>query len=68
MKTVETVKYTLICIALVVCGIFLITSKQPRVKSYDCSLAEISPDYPVEVKNMCRKFNSETFKKGHGAS
>lgn len=25
---------------------------------YDCRLAEISPDYPVEVKNECRKLNS----------
>lgn len=24
-------------------------------KVYQCSLAEISPDYPVDVKNMCRK-------------
>ena len=25
---------------------------------YDCRLAEISPDFPVEVKEMCRKKNS----------
>jgi len=25
---------------------------------YDCRLAEISPDYPVDVKNECRKINS----------
>lgn len=24
---------------------------------YDCRLAEISPDFPVEVKNECRKLN-----------
>ncbi len=24
-------------------------------KVYPCHLAEISPDYPIEVKNMCRK-------------
>jgi len=24
---------------------------------YDCSIAEISPDYPVEVKEACRKRN-----------
>lgn len=22
---------------------------------YNCSLAEISPDYPIEVKNKCRE-------------
>lgn len=25
------------------------------VVKYDCRLAEISPDYPVAVKNQCRK-------------
>jgi hypothetical protein len=24
---------------------------------YDCRLAEISPDYPIEIKNDCRKLN-----------
>ncbi len=30
---------------------------------YDCSLSEISPDIPIEVKNQCRKLNLEKFKK-----
>lgn len=25
---------------------------------YDCRLAEISPDYPIEVKEKCRKLLS----------
>jgi hypothetical protein len=25
---------------------------------YDCRLAEISPDYPIQVKEACRKKNS----------
>jgi len=25
------------------------------VVKYDCRMAEISPDFPVEVKNECRK-------------
>lgn len=29
------------------------------VKRYDCSIAEISPDYPIEVKNACRKIQAE---------
>jgi hypothetical protein len=24
---------------------------------YDCRMAEISPDFPIEVKNDCRKLN-----------
>lgn len=32
----------------------------PRlVIRYDCSIAEISPDYPVEVKEGCRKLRAE---------
>ena len=29
---------------------------------YDCSIAEISPDYPIEVKEQCRKLRAENFK------
>jgi hypothetical protein len=25
---------------------------------YDCSIAEISPDYPIEVKKKCREARS----------
>jgi hypothetical protein len=32
----------------------------PRmVVRYDCSIAEISPDYPVAVKEGCRKLRAE---------
>jgi hypothetical protein len=31
----------------------------PEGKVYDCTLAEISPDYPVEVKNECRRLLKE---------
>jgi hypothetical protein len=29
---------------------------------YDCSIAEISPDYPQEVKNECRRLRIEEFR------
>lgn len=32
------------------------------VVSYDCRLAEISPDYPVIVKNECRKLSAKGVK------
>jgi hypothetical protein len=31
------------------------TSDESRVIVYDCRLAEISPDYPIAVKEECRK-------------
>jgi hypothetical protein len=38
----------------------LVISLMPKhsVVAYDCSLAEISPDFPVEVKEQCRKMRS----------
>jgi hypothetical protein len=29
------------------------------VVKYDCSIAEISPDYPVQVKEACRNLRAE---------
>lgn len=53
----------LICVALIwVIAIFIINiltigrqSEELTVVKYDCRLAEISPDYPQDVKNKCRK-------------
>jgi hypothetical protein len=33
------------------------------VVKYDCSIAEISPDYPVAVKEGCRKLRAENYNK-----
>jgi hypothetical protein len=34
--------------------------EHPRiVVKYDCSIAEISPDYPIAVKEGCRKLRAE---------
>lgn len=30
-------------------------SKKGDVVIYDCRLAEISPDFPIEVREKCRK-------------
>jgi hypothetical protein len=30
---------------------------------YNCSIAEISPDIPIQVKEMCRKANAEAYRK-----
>jgi hypothetical protein len=32
-----------------------------RTVIYDCSLSEISPDYPPEVKNECRRLRQEQY-------
>lgn len=52
-----------VSIALV-CGLigFLFTYYTLPRKSevvYNCDLAEISPDFPIEVKQQCRKIRNE---------
>lgn len=36
-------------------GMFFVVSHMPRTATYDCSIAEISPDMPLEAKMQCRK-------------
>lgn len=46
-----------ICVLLVV---LMFADKIDGIQKvvYNCELAEISPDYPIEVKNQCRKLRS----------
>jgi len=41
--------------------IFLSLPKKGDVVRYDCSISEISPDYPIEVKEQCRKLRAENY-------
>ena len=36
-------------------GLFIVATNLPNKVTYDCSIAEISPDIPIEVKQECRK-------------
>jgi hypothetical protein len=47
-----------IAIIVILWGTMFVSMPRHSVVVYDCRLAEISPDYPVEVKNQCRKLNS----------
>jgi hypothetical protein len=50
---------------IVIIGISLVAAAAvlsdfyPEGKVYDCTLAEISPDYPIEVKQECRRLLRE---------
>lgn len=55
----------IIVIALIISGalfwalvLIIIGNNLPKEHRYDCSLAEISPDYPREVVNECRRIRS----------
>jgi hypothetical protein len=43
-------------------GMILGGSDNQRVVKYDCRLSEISPDYPIEVKEACRKLRADKIK------
>jgi len=55
MKFSDEVKF--IGLFVVVVTSIAVMFFQPRhiIVKYDCSLAEISPDYPQEVKQRCRE-------------
>ena len=47
-------KYLLLIIALIGCVVLMV--KYPAKEMvYDCSIAEISPDVPADVKQECRE-------------
>jgi hypothetical protein len=53
-------KQTLLIIVMLILIAVLINAdfgSQGRV--YDCSIAEFSPDIPIEVKNECRRLRRE---------
>lgn len=48
--------------AAILC-VFLIMAMPRTSVVYDCRLSEISPDFPPEVKDQCRKLRLEQWKK-----
>ena len=54
------IELIIVAVCLVI-GTAVVYFSLPRhgVVVYNCSIAEISPDYPVKVKEECRKLNAE---------
>ena len=44
--------------ALLISLLYGIHSVLPKEAVYDCRIAEISPDIPVDIKEKCRKLRS----------
>jgi hypothetical protein len=40
----------------------LFNEKDYRKQVYDCTISEISPDYPLEVKEACRRLRADRIK------
>ena len=60
-NTSGLIELLLLTVVVIVAIAFMI-SYAPRkgdVVVYNCSLAEISPDIPLEVKEKCRKLRAE---------
>lgn len=45
-------------IGIIIMGISLSLIPTHGTIVYDCRMAEISPDFPIEVRNECRKLKS----------
>jgi hypothetical protein len=50
----------ILAVSLTVFAIYLLTERESHgVIVYDCRLAEISPDIPIDVKDQCRKLQMQ---------
>jgi len=54
--------YVILVITLLSLVAFIVLGPKPEGRLYNCSLAEISPDFPPEVRNQCRKLRLEQYK------
>lgn len=59
------IKKIIIILLLIFSILILLVSDFGRGQTiiYDCSLSEISPDFPIEVKEECRRLRYEMWKK-----
>jgi len=59
MSNITPPLWIIVAITFIVLFWTLIFALMPShgVVRYDCRLAEISPDFPINVKNECRKLN-----------
>ena len=47
-----------IILPFIIVGAYYFLPSHTRM-SYNCSIAEISPDFPIEVREQCRKLNMQ---------
>jgi hypothetical protein len=52
----NVIVFVSVTLCLIVIALHTVFTYEPiRVKIYDCTISEISADYPNEVKEECRK-------------
>jgi hypothetical protein len=55
LKNIVVYFFACIGFAFIVIATYDTLVPAANVKVYNCDIAEISPDFPVEVRNECRK-------------
>lgn len=53
-EIIRIISVVLLSITLFAVAIYL-AANGPKYRVYDCSLSEISPDFPPEVREECRR-------------
>ena len=56
----------IIFVVLMVIAAYVVINYQPEGHVYDCRLAEISPDFPIQVREECRKLQREAIRSERG--
>ena len=52
----------IIAIVVIFLGVYYLSLTMPRERVYNCSIAEISPDFPIEVREKCRNLRMDKIK------
>ena len=58
MNTIKILFFAIMVLGYLAFGYHFLDSAKGRMVKYNCELAEISPDFPAEVKEECRKIRS----------
>ena len=64
MKADRLILVVAILLAIIV--LIFTENKNHGVRVYDCSISEISPDFPPEVKAECRRLRLEEYQHNKG--
>jgi len=51
-----------VIVAVALAWLLWLVTPYEQYRVYDCSLAEFHPDYPVEVREECRKIRQQSTK------
>jgi hypothetical protein len=68
MNDVKDTFYEAVTVVLVMCLVIATIAYYTGNKEtamYNCSIAEISPDIPIQVRELCRQANAEAYRKEH---